>query len=86
MQRSQFENLTFSRLNMTSPEISMLILYKASRLLNLFFSSQTRVDDSNKDFPLLEPEPRSLNAVEILSMIEYVKDVCIDGLDQDSIL
>ena len=44
-------------------------------MLNLYFSSQTRVDDTNKDLPLLEPALHSLNSIEI--SIQDVYDVLL---------
>ena len=46
-----------------------------AEMLNLYFSSHTRVDDTNKDFPLIEPALRSLNSIEI--SIQDVKDVLL---------
>ena len=46
-----------------------------TEMLNLYFSSQTRVDDTNKDLPLLEPALHSLNSIEI--SIQDVKDVLL---------
>ena len=41
--------------------------------LNLYFSSQTKVDDSNKDLPYLEPAPHTLEFIIISS--QDIKDV-----------
>ena len=46
-----------------------------AEMLNLYFSLQTRVDDTNKDLPLLEPALHSLNSIEI--SIQDVKDVLL---------
>ena len=46
-----------------------------TEMLNLYFSSQTSVDDTNKDLPLLEPALHSLNSIEI--SIQDVKDVLL---------
>ena len=46
-----------------------------AEMLNLYFSSQTRVDDTNKDLPLLQPALHSLNSIEI--SIQDVKDVLL---------
>ena len=46
-----------------------------AEMLNLYFSSQTRVDDTNKDLPLLEPAVHSLNSIEI--SIQDVTDVLL---------
>ena len=42
-------------------------------MLNLYFSSQTKVDDSNKDKPYLEPAPHTQESIIISS--QDVKDV-----------
>ena len=42
-------------------------------MLNLYFSFQTQVDDSNKDLPDLEPAPPSHESIIISS--QDVKDV-----------
>ena len=42
-------------------------------MLNLYFSSQTQVDNSNKDLPYLEPAPHTLESIIISS--QDVKDV-----------
>ena len=34
-------------------------------MLNLYFSSQTQVDDSNKDIPYFEPVPHTLESFSI---------------------
>ena len=46
-----------------------------AEMLNLYISSQTRVDDTNKDLPLLEPALHSLNSIEI--SVRDVKDVLL---------
>ena len=46
-----------------------------AEMLNLYFSSQTRGYDTNKDLPLLEPALHSLNSIEI--SIQGVKDVLL---------
>ena len=46
-----------------------------AEMLNLYFSSQTRVDDTNKDLLLLEPALYSLNSIEI--SIQDVKGVLL---------
>ena len=46
-----------------------------AEMLNLYFSSQTRVDDTIKDLPLLEPAIHSLNSIEI--SIQDIKDVLL---------
>ena len=46
-----------------------------AEMLNLYFSSETRVEDTNKDLPLFEPALHSLNSIEI--SIQDVKDVLL---------
>ena len=46
-----------------------------AEMLNLYFSSQTRVYDTNKDLPLLEPALHSLNSIEV--SVRDVKDVLL---------
>ena len=42
-------------------------------MLNLYFSSQAQVDDTNKDLPYLQPAPYTLEYITI--SIQDVKDV-----------
>ena len=46
-----------------------------AEMLNLYFSSQTRLHDTYKDLPLLEPAQHSLNSIEM--SIQDVKDVLL---------
>ena len=46
-----------------------------AEMFNLYFSSQTRVDDTNKDLPLLELALHSLNSIEM--SVHDVKDVIL---------
>ena len=46
-----------------------------AEMLNLYFSSQTRVDHINKDLPRLEPALHSLNSIDI--SVQDVKDVLL---------
>ena len=46
-----------------------------AEMLYLYFVTQTRVDNTNKDLPLLEPALHSLNSIEI--SVQDVMDVLL---------